>query len=239
MDFPPPPSSLSTTNRALSATNLALGFILETMTDPWENIRSSTTENIVETTSLHLKDVCSFYNIGENVCMVLGKITHASILCSHILPAHTFDHELEHLKLQREDINNPRNFLRLHRDIERAFDHKRLYFDYVSGPSPLRLCVVLLDPSLRSENLRFEDGTTKSFSDIADQVFSYEFIDDRKPFLQLLSLHATHVRTKARNQGWIPDPGGISSRIARNLELARLSLKPNHGEVMKAFLKQS
>jgi hypothetical protein len=222
-------------DEALKPLRLALDHVLESATDPWENIRSTSTEAIKAATSPHLNDVCKFYNISKKVCMVLGKITHAEIICSHIWPAHTLGRGLQSFKLQQEDVNNPRNFLRLHKDIECAFDHKRLYFEYVSGPSPLILRVVLLDPNLHSENIRFNNGATKPFSEIHNQLLSHQFLDDKKPFLRLLSVHAYQAITKARNQNWIPDPSDMTSRIARNLELARLSLEPNHGEVMKAF----
>jgi hypothetical protein len=199
--------------------------VLELATDPWENIHSTSTQAIEAATSHHQRPVCTFYNISKKVCMVLGEITDPNIICSHIWPACTYGRGLESFNLQQEDINNPRNFLRLHKDIERAFDHKRLYFEYVDGPSPLILSVVLLDPNLQSEIIKFNDGTTTPFSAIHNQLFSHQFTEDKKPFLQLLSLHAHHAITKARSQNWIPDPGGMTSRIARNLDLARLSLE--------------
>jgi hypothetical protein len=73
---------------------------------------------------------------------------------------------------------------------------------------------------------------TKFFSEIHLQLLSHQFVGDRKPFLRLLSLHADHAITKARSHNWISDPHEMTSRIARNLELPRLSLEPNHGDVL-------
>ncbi len=225
-------------NQALKPLKLALDYVLESTTDPWENIRSISTEAIKSATALHIDPVCGFYEIDKKTCMVLGPITHAHIICSHIWPAQTFGSGLESFKLKREDVNNPRNFLRLHKDIEHAFDHKRLYFEYVSGPSPLLLRVVLLDPTLFFEEITFSPGSphpTKKFSDIHLQLLSHQFVGDRKPFLRLLSLHAYHAIIKAKSQNWIPDFHDMTSRIARNLELARLSLELSHGDVLEAF----
>lgn len=54
--------------------------------------------------------------------MVLGEVIHYQIIYAHLWPKHTCGSEPEALELTREDINN---FLRLHRDIEKAFDKKR------------------------------------------------------------------------------------------------------------------
>jgi hypothetical protein len=213
--------------------------VLETVTDPWENIRSTSTEALKAITGSHLENLLHFYPICKKTCMVLGVIQKADIICSHIWPAHTGGRGLESFNLRQEDVNNPRNFLRLHKDIERAFDHKRLYFEYVSGPSPLIMRVVLLDPQLQSEEIKFNNGTSKPFSSIHNQILSHQFTEDKKPFLRLLSLHAHHAITKAKSQNWIPDPGELTSRISRNLDSARLSLEPDHGDVMKAFFRGS
>jgi hypothetical protein len=208
------------------------------MTDPWENIKSTSTDALKTVTVSYLKDICNFYNIQQKYCMVLGDISHCHIICSHIWPSCTYGRGLEAFDLQEDDVNNPRNFLRLHRDIEHAFDHKRLYFVYHSGPSPLILRVVILDPSLHQEEIRFKPGSpypTKTFSEIHERLFSYEFVDDRKPFLRLLSLHAHHAIAKARHLNWITDSNDIVSKNARNVELARLSLEPNYSAVMRAF----
>jgi hypothetical protein len=227
----------TTLDTKLQPMNRALNCMLETALDPWENIRSMGTEAIVAATAPHINDVCSFYGVvKKRYCMVLGSVTHSHVICSHIWPCHTHGNGLSSFNLNAEDVNSPRNFLRLHKDIERAFDHKRLYFDYVDGVAsgPIRFRVVLLDPKIFAENINVNNGTMP-FRDVHKKELDYQFVGDKKPFLRLLSLHADRALLKARSMNWIADDGDVISRRARNIDLARLSLEPNHREVLDAF----
>ena len=221
----------------LNPMNRALNLVMESVLDPWENIRSIETEAIVAASEPHIDDVCEYYRISKkHYCMLLGKVTHCNIICSHIWPSHTYGRGLTSLDLQVEDVNSPRNFLRLQKDIELAFDHKRLYFEYVGGvaPGPIRLRVVLLDPQIFAENINV-NNRKMPFRDVHEKVLDHQFVDDRMPFLRLLSLHADKALLKARSMNWILDEGDVISRRARNVDLARLSLEPNHREVLDAF----
>ena len=95
--------------------------------------------------------------------MLRGNSTECHIICTHIWPSHTNGKELEEFDLVAIDVHHPRNFLRLQKDIERAFDHKRLYFEYVDGAesNQIRLRVVLLDPEIREENISVNGGSIR------------------------------------------------------------------------------
>jgi hypothetical protein len=221
----------------LKPMNRALNCMLESALDPWENIRSIGTEVMIAASTPHINDVCTFYGVAKkHYCMVLGSVTHSDIICSHIWPSHTYGNGLSSFDLHAEDVNSPRNFLRLHKDIERAFDHKRLYFEYVDGvsPAPIVLRIVLLDPAVFSENINVNNGTMP-FRDVHEKVLDYPFVGDKKPFLRLLSLHADRALLKARSMNWIADEGDMISKRARNVDLARLSLEPDNRDVLDAF----
>ena len=221
----------------LKPMNRALNCVLESALDPWENIRSIGTEAIIAASTHHIDDVCAFYGVAKKrYCMVLGNVTHSDIICSHIWPSHTNGNWLSSFDLSADDVNSPRNFLRLHKDIERAFDHKRLYFEYDGGgsPDPIVLRTVLLDPEVFSENINVNDGTMP-FRDVHEKELHYQFVGDTKPFLRLLSLHADRALSKARSMNWIADEGDMVSKRARNVDLARLSLEPDNREVLDAF----
>eukprot|EP00981_Chlorochromonas_danica_P008222 scaffold2066_cov229-Ochromonas_danica.AAC.6 len=78
-----------------------------------------------------------------------GAVSHCQIKCSHIWPKWTKGAGLEVLELSQNEVNNPRNFSRLHATIERAFDKKKLYFERVAiadDPNLIQLKMVILDP---------------------------------------------------------------------------------------------
>jgi hypothetical protein len=224
----------------LNPMNLALKLIVQSVLDPWENIRSIATEAILQASAANIDSVCEFYGVAKkHYCMVLGKATHCDIICAHIWPSHTNGKGLEGFGLEAEEVHHPRNFLRLQKDIERAFDHKRLYFEYVDGAESnrIRLRVVLLDPEIGKKNISF-NGKSIPFCDVHDTIFDHTFVNDKKPFLRLISLHADQAVLKAKGMNWISDNSDTISKRARILDLARLSLEPNHRTVLDAFFQK-
>jgi hypothetical protein len=122
------------------------------MLDPWENIHSESTIAIEAVNTANLPIVSHYYNTPKShYCMVLGKCTHSNIICAHIWPDFTHGKGLSNLGLEEGDINNPRNFLRLHKTIESNFDKKRLTFLPVHSNDKdiIILEVFVLDPSLQ------------------------------------------------------------------------------------------
>ena len=213
------------------------------MLDPWENIRSINTEIIQKNAANFIKPVCEYYKIPKKkYCMVLGPVSHCNIISSHIWPHHTNGSGLPALGLNLEDVNSPRNFLRLHKSIERAFDHKRLYFECSNcgnRANSTTLRVILVDPSLAAEAFHV-NGKRRTFSEIDNMEFHYKFsqTEERKPFTRLIALHACRTISKARNLNWISDDADAEERRNRSLELARLSLQ-DRSDVLNAFFTPS
>ena len=203
-----------------------LDAVLATMMDPWENIRSLQTEAMKIESDEHLEVVFAFYGTPKkHHCMVLGKATHCDIICAHIWPKHTYGQGLDSYNLKAEDVNSPRNFLRLHRDIERAFDHKRLYFEPVATESKLSLRVRVVDPILLQVSITFQNSERMmTFASIDNKEFEWTFAADKIPFRRLLAAHALKTIDMARARNWIRDDADANARRSRNLELARYSL---------------
>jgi hypothetical protein len=66
---------------------------------------------------------------------------------------------LESLGLSAADANSPRNFLRLNKSIEKAFDEKRLTFLKTPNKNEniIQLKIVILDPDLKDEAKKDDD----------------------------------------------------------------------------------
>ena len=212
-------------------------LVISSMLDPWETIRSLSSENIRAQNNYHKQSVCTYYNINkdeEGYCMVLGNVCGESeVICSHIWPGHMNGNFLDSFGLTLKDSNIPRNFFRLNRSIEKAFDEKRLIFLKTPNEDEniIQLKIVLLDPDLKDEtkkdnnkNYYFVKGVKKYLKDLDNQDFVYKFAPNRKPYLRLLAFHTKCAIDKARGIGWIPDDGQFEEYRTRNIELARLSL---------------
>ena len=203
----------------------SLKYALEILLDPWEGIHSELTEKIKDESAMHLDKVSSFYGTPDKqYCMVLGRVTKCHIICAHIWPKYTMGKGLCAVGLDREDVNSPRNFLCLHKSIEKAFDKNRLCFTHNMEGDGIRFVVSILDPSLPPQKYE-ADGTHHPFSLLDNHVFDYKFVPPVKPFVRLIALHAIKTIENAQALGWV-DAGDIPARRQRALELARLSLDP-------------
>lgn len=138
--------------------------------------------------------------------------------------------------LSESDVNNPRNFLRLHEAIENAFDKKRLYFERIttSDPNLIHLKVVVLDPLLLQEPITKGDNDIIHFNDINGTPFHYTFTNIKKPFMRLLAQHAKSWIKEAVKLDWIKEDAEVEEHKRRVLELARQFLEPT-SLVMKRF----
>lgn len=204
-----------------------LGNSLALYSDPWEQIHSQVSAVVLAESSKHLKAVKSFYGIYSNkYCMVVGEERFRDVICAHIWPNYTLGKNLEIANLNPTDVNNPRNFLRLHRDIERAFDKKQLCFvihSPSSTKSKIKLEVCVLCPDLLSKEI-VVNNVKRTFSWLNGRCAKYVFTNTKKPFLRLLSLHAKNAFEKASLLGWNNTNSNFSALKERCLELARLSL---------------
>ncbi len=222
-----------------------LDYVLSQTADPWELIHTEVSNVIKQNEASFLEPVSAFYGTERQYyCMVLGKnVTHSEIICSHIWPKHTGGRGLELFDLQTSDVNNPRNFLRLHKSIKNAFDHKRLTF-IPTGAAPsadgsdILLNLVILDPQLMKESFE-TSGSTIAFADLHDKPMDYIFRQNKQPFMRLLDNHTKQAFEKARANGWIDQEEESAGRQRAN-ELARMSigLSPSSDSVvMDLFFK--
>lgn len=209
-----------------------VGYLLQELLDPWEKIHLETKSQVEENEIVSLNPVTGYYACpAKGYCMVLGTVSHCHIICAHIWPKWTKGAGLEVLELSQNDVNNPRNFLRLHATIEKAFDKKKLYFERVptDDANLIQLKVVILDPSLLQETIIKGENDTITFNDINGKLFDYVFTYEnpkRKPFMRLLAQHAKRAVSVAVTVGWIEEDSEIAEHHCRVIELACQSLQP-------------
>jgi len=215
--------SLRTDTQAIKT---SLDIVLADMLDPWEGIHSETESVVVANETLNLNPVSTYYGMKhKGECMVLGHITHSQITCAHIWPRYTRGRGLEAFELSRLDVNSSRNFLRLHKSIERAFDHKRLTFVpvSVSAVGDVQMEVVVLDPALLTEDITYSQITLK-FSTLHHKLFNYVFKTTKTPFTRLLSAHTIRAYSKGKAIGWPEAEQHEAEARASAVDLARRSL---------------
>lgn len=177
--------------------------------------------------------------------MMLGRdIENSHIICSHIWPKHTYGKGLDMFNLKHNDINEPRNFLRLHRDIEHAFDKKWLCFDYEPiSADEFKLKLRVVNPDLLDEtkdvSIIKNNSRTKitTFGEINKETSDYIFTKEKKPFTRLLAAHANRTIHNARQFGWIPDESDYVSSLNRVIALARISLSGS--TVLKSYFNDN
>lgn len=214
-----------------------MSCIVQSLLDPWENIASESNKSVKSGEVPNLHNVCSYYGIGKKrkktYCMFLGDIGKSGeVLCAHIWPKNTCGQNLNSFGLEIGDVNNARNFLRLHENIEKNFDKKRLLFEIDAG---LQLRLVVLDPKLMEVELEVK-GKKITYSDLNNRRFDYTFSEKAKPYRRLIALHAHRAVQKARNMAWIDEDVDAAAFRGRSLELARLSLG-DESPIMKAFFE--
>ena len=204
----------------------SLDLIMADILDPWEKIHSETDSVVGANEERNLEPVSKFYCMPlKHRCMVLGACTHAQIISAHIWPKHTYGKGLDAFELSPLDVNNPRNFLRLHNSIEKAFDRKRLTFVPVSVTSngELKMKVIILDPALLNEDVSYNQTIFK-FSTLHDMPFDYVFGPTTTPYTRLLSAHTLRAYSNGKMLGW-PDAENFEADVRPSvIEQARRSL---------------
>lgn len=203
----------------IAPTKKLLNLVIAELLDPWEKIHSETESTIEAAEQKNLEPVSSFYGIQKKACMLLGRVTHCKIKCAHIWPRWTKGNGLEAFDLNNADVNNPRNFLRLHRAIERAFDRKRLVIapETLGSGGELTLKIVILDPSLHSESLEYNNAT-EPFSTIDNKLFSHVFVPKKMQA-------ASQPRCAGHGQSQdAEDDAEMAATRSRAVEMARRSL---------------
>ena len=143
-------TNVSSLDSKVSVLQYSFDCVLEDMLDPWEKIHSETTNAVKQAEKLNMSPVTNYYGIKSSYCMVLGNCGKKKVACAHIWPKHTHGKGLPSFGLEEKDINCPRNFLRLNKQIEINFYKKRLAFlpDHSNDDNIIILKVFVLDPSL-------------------------------------------------------------------------------------------
>ena len=141
----------------------------------------------------------NFYGLpNEKYCQVLAEQPeHSKVVNAHIWPRSS-TRSLPRVGLKMEDIHKPRNILRLHQSIERAFDRRELAF--IAGDND-SFVVKVLSPEIRLEQLK---GLQKRFADIDGEKLKISK-QGSLPYRRLLAHHSVLAHQYAREKGWIGD----------------------------------
>ena len=176
-----------------SETNQLLRRFLVSHADPYVAISESHFSKddsiAVKTASINYYELAS-----EKFCQVLGAVdpNRVSVVNAHIWPRHATT-DLPLFDLEPSDVHNARNVLRLQKDIERAFDRRKLTF--IPDGSKLRVRILCHD--LNAEVL---SGTTVCFKDIEGRELLHP--ESKGPFRRLLAHHCMVAHRHARAMGW-------------------------------------
>ena len=151
----------------------------------------------------------------------------------HVVNAHIWPHHnkanLVLVDLAATDIDSPQNILRLHKDIERYFDHKQLTFIQSGNVFLLKV----LDPGIRSEVLKDTDVT---FADIDENELV--FPNSRTPWRRLLATHSILAHRHARSETWLPEDE-LTTAESNAQDLMQFSLDSEAQARLRMFLQTS
>ena len=172
----------------------------------------------------------AFYGLGnKSFCQVLGQQPEQiKIVNAHVWPRNGTS-TLPVFGLQPDDVHNPRNVLRLHQCIERAFDRRQMVF---VADAHDRIVVKLLASEIRSTLLK---GTATTFSDI-DGLPLITKVAGHFPYRQLLAHHSVLAHRWAREQGWISDD--LAAEEVNAAALMGHSLDPEAQERIKLLWRK-
>ena len=192
--------------------------------DAWD--RASEDRTKVESKTVR-QSVLEFYGIkSKTYCQIAGARTR-NVVNAHIWPKGS-KANLVLLDLQPTDIDNPKNILRLHKSLERFFDHKQFTFEE-SGHG--RYILKVLDRGILAEAL--EDSPLK-VSDMEGR--NLKFHNDSRPWRRILALHSIMAHRHARSQGWLVD-ADLTSAESNAQALINHSLDQEAQERLKLFLR--
>jgi hypothetical protein len=192
--------------------------------DGWDRNTNTRTVSVSSTTC----DAALLYYglVNKKQCQILG-INTKNVVNAHIWPDHN-KRNLVLVGLKPTDADDPRNILRLHRDIERFFDHKQVTFTQ-SGIQEFLLKV--LDPSIGTEVL---EDTSLTFNDIDGH--SLCFPNGNMPWRRLLATHSIFAHRHARDSGWLPSDELTAAEVNAHALMA-FSLDEDAQDRVKRFLQ--
>lgn len=148
--------------------------------DPWDiTARSQGSSD----PSLSKHEINHFYNLRENECMVCGY--SRNVVNAHIWPKHTKGkHLLSMFNLTNEQLNDPRNYLRLCKSLEVAFDNKQITIIEKNR----NLLIYVLDASIKGQQV---SDTIYKFKDC--HMWPLNFKNANRPFLRILAAHCRNA----------------------------------------------
>lgn len=151
--------------------------------------------------------------LGKNHCQVLGNRTN-DITNAHIWPRNNREN-LPLVDLQETDIDNPKNTVCLHGNIECNFD--RFFLTFV--PLGNDFILKVLDPTMHT--LQIRDVTPPvTFPEIDGRPL---FFSQRWPWGRLLATHSILSHRKAQKDGNLPEDQPSAAEVSAN-ELMEFSL---------------
>jgi hypothetical protein len=163
---------------------------MKSMEIGWDNISEKGTK--LDST-IAKRNSITFYGLeNEQHCQVLGPDTKY-VRTAHLWPHNNMEN-LPLVDLVATDIDNPKNVLRLHSDIENKFDRFSLTF----VPSGNDFFLKVLDPSINNFILR---DTTVTFEDLDGKPLL--FPSENRPWRRILGTHSILAHRKARNNGYL------------------------------------
>jgi hypothetical protein len=171
---------------------ILLNLAMQNMQIGWEKISENKTS--VDSTTAKQNSIDYYGLANKRHCQVLGSGT------KHVKNAHLWPHNnmanLSLIDLDATDIDNPKNVLRLHSDIEHNFD--RLLLTFV--PSGDDFVLEVLDPSIKNITLK---DTTVTFEGINGRPLL--FPNGNHPWRRILGTHSILAHRKAREKGDLED----------------------------------
>ena len=147
------------------------------------------------------KESIQFYGLkSEHHCQILGPSDkHVKVVNAHIWPR-SATNQLPIFGLAVSDIHNPRNVLRLHQCIERAFDRREVALVPGEGAHANQFFLKVFPGNLRTTKLK---GTNITFDEIDGKTLDLPGDDNHLPFRRLLAHHVVLCHRYAREKAWL------------------------------------
>jgi len=185
--------------------------------DCWEGLGSNRTSDQANVTR---SKAVEYYGLGKRKrCQILGDSGH--VVDAHIIPE-SKNTLLILVDLEPEDVDSPRNVLRLHNDIARAFDNKDVMFEFDSATTSFTLRV--MNPDIEAKQLK---DRTETFLDINGRTLVLP--NGNLPFRRVMAIHSFFVRRK-----WSMD---MDEAEIRSRELLSFSMDDDAQTRIANFLK--
>ena len=188
----------------------------------WEKISSERTKS--ESSTARNNSVSHYGLSSRTTCQILGTNT------DHVKNAHIWPHNnseaLVLVDLQPSDIDDPRNVLRLHEDIEYYLDR----FHLTLVPSGTDFVLNVLDNSILP--LRLKDRS-ETFGDIDGRTLQCP--SGNIPWRRLLATHSILAHQKAREKNWLTEDQFTAAETNAQ-DLMNFSLDAEAQDRVKRFL---